>query len=167
MYAGVPRDGRRRVVDGARDAEVEDLERAVVREEEVLRLDVPVDDALLVGRREAVQELHRKIDGFHRRHGAQAFDPLPRGLALQELHDEVGVFALAIEVIVEDPDHGGVADLVGQNTLAQDALGELRARGHGEGEELDGGARAVAMSRGVDSRHAADAEQAIERPLAA
>ena len=64
MNAGVPDARCRRgwpsaagVVADAGDAEVEHLEDALGREEEVLRLDVAVDDALVVRGGEHVEEL--------------------------------------------------------------------------------------------------------------
>ena len=50
-----------------REAEVEDLHAAVVRDEDVLGLQVPVDDPLLVRGREAVDDLERVVDRLARR----------------------------------------------------------------------------------------------------
>ena len=54
------RDG----LDPLRQAEVEDLDVAVSRDEEVLGLQVPVDDALLVGGGEAPGDLERVVHGL-------------------------------------------------------------------------------------------------------
>ena len=70
---------RRRLVGG--EAEVEDLDAPVARDEDVLGLDVPVDDALLVGGGEAVGHLDGVLDGLAHgqgpaREGARAGSPL-------------------------------------------------------------------------------------------
>ena len=49
------------------EAEVEDLDAAVLRDEEVLGLQVPVDDALLVRGRQAVGDLEGVVHGLARR----------------------------------------------------------------------------------------------------
>jgi hypothetical protein len=61
---------QRRFVTGPRqlgDAEVEDLDAPVVRDEQVFGLDVAVDDRLVVGGREALRDLTREVDRFPRR----------------------------------------------------------------------------------------------------
>ena len=72
-----------------REAEVEDLDAAVLRDEDVLGLQVPVDDALLVRRGEAEGDLRRVVERAAlgqpaaRERGAQR-------LALEQLLDDVG-----------------------------------------------------------------------------
>src|SRR5262249_50738123 len=46
------------------EAEVQDLDAAVSRDEEVLGLQVPMNDALLVGRGEAGGDLETVVDGL-------------------------------------------------------------------------------------------------------
>ena len=71
------------------EAEVEDLHAAVVGHEDVLGLQVPVDDALLVRGREAVGDLERVVDGLALREGA-AREDRPQRLAFEQLQDDVG-----------------------------------------------------------------------------
>jgi hypothetical protein len=71
-----------------RQAEVEDLHAAVVRDEEVLGLQVAVDDPLLVGRREPLRDLARVVDRLPRRERA-AGKLLSKRLALEQLLDDV------------------------------------------------------------------------------
>ena len=93
----VPRGGGRQVRDlaallGVRElgeAEVEDLHAAVVGDEDVLGLQVPVDDPLLVRRREAADDLERVVDRLARRELAAGEDRAQR-LALEQLLDDVG-----------------------------------------------------------------------------
>src|SRR5262249_6735792 len=80
--------GAGRLLD-ARDAEVEDLRPALVRQEDVVGLDVAVDDALPVRRGEALGDLTRDLDGLFGMERAAA-QPLGERLALQELRDGIG-----------------------------------------------------------------------------
>ena len=56
-----------RVLDQLGEAEVEDLGAAVGGDEDVLRLQVAVDDALLVRGRQALRDLARQVGGRPRR----------------------------------------------------------------------------------------------------
>ena len=69
-------------------AEVENLHPAVVGDEEVLRLEVPVDDPLLVRRRQPVRDLDGVLDRLadRQRAGGQT---LAQRLAFEQLGDEV------------------------------------------------------------------------------
>ena len=69
------------------DAEVQDLHPAVAGQEEVLRLQVPVDDSLLVRRREAGGDLGAAVARPADRERPVA-EALAQRLALQQLHDE-------------------------------------------------------------------------------
>ena len=71
------------------EPEVEDLHAPVRRDEEVLGLEVPVDDPLLVRRREAAGHLHGPVEGLARR-GTPRRQSLSQRLAFEELHDENG-----------------------------------------------------------------------------
>jgi len=72
-----------------REAEVEDLDPTVFREEEILGLEVAVDDPFLVRRCEAARDLNGEVDGLADRQRASRESRTER-LALQELHDEDG-----------------------------------------------------------------------------
>ena len=71
------------------EAEVEDLRAAVLREDDVLGLEVPVDDPAFVRRRETARDLHAELHGLADRQGSRR-DPLAQRLAVHELHDEDG-----------------------------------------------------------------------------
>ena len=71
---------------------------AVLRDEEVLGLQVPVDDALLVGGGEALRDLERVVHGLLLRNRARVELPAQR-LAFQKLHDGVGDAVLVAEVV--------------------------------------------------------------------
>ena len=69
-----------------REAEIENLDATVARDEEVLGLDVSMDDALFVGCCETARDLHGECDGAANRKGATR-EPAPQGLPLEQLHD--------------------------------------------------------------------------------
>ena len=96
--AGLRARGRGREVGGLAtllgvrqlgEAEVEDLHPAVVGDEDVLGLEVPVDDPLLVRRREAVDDLECVVDRLARAR-APAREDRPQRVAFEELLDDVG-----------------------------------------------------------------------------
>ena len=85
-------------LDPLGQAEVEDLDVAVSADEEVLGLQVPVDDALLVGRGKALCDLQRVVHGLLL--GDRTCVELPaQRLAFQKLHDGVGDAVLVAEVV--------------------------------------------------------------------
>ena len=72
-----------------RDPEVEDLHQTVLGEEQVLRLQVAMDDAFLVGGAQAPGDLDRGPPATAHAQGARGH-AVAEGLALQQLRDDVG-----------------------------------------------------------------------------
>ena len=72
-----------------RETEVEDLDPAVPRQKDVLGFQVPVDDPLLVRRRESLGELDRIVRRLADGDRARG-DPLAQRLPLEQLGDDVG-----------------------------------------------------------------------------
>ncbi|MBL9028546.1 MAG: hypothetical protein JNL21_40515 [Myxococcales bacterium] len=150
---------------GHRDAEVEQLERAVRRPEEVLRLDVGVDDARLVDDLEGVEEETADLD-----HALGVEPPLAaeRGahrLAVQQFHDQERrpVFG---DVVVDDADDARMTDPARHEALAEEPLADLEQEAQIGVEQLDRPAAPVPVCRRVDARRAAHAEQPVEAPFA-
>src|SRR5690606_17881210 len=118
----LPRLRRRRgvVVREPRDAEVEDLEHARLREEEVRRLDVAMDDVLRVGDLEHREELIAEIERLpHVEAAARADTTLLERLAVEVLEDEVRTPLLGRSVI--EHLHGArVIENVSELTLANE-----------------------------------------------
>jgi hypothetical protein len=79
-------------------AEVQDLQPPVLRDEEVLRLQVPVDNPLLVRRGEAVRHLQRVVDRLPRRE-ASAGQCRAKGLSLEQLLDDVRSAVVSPDVV--------------------------------------------------------------------
>ena len=141
-----------------REAEVEDLDAPVLRDEEVLGLQVAVDDALLVRGGEAVRDLHRVVDGLARRQPATGEHRAQR-LALEQLLDDVGSVVVRADV-VDGGDVGMVEDARGLRFLleAAQAVRVLRERG---GQHLDRDLASEArVLRAVDLAHSPGADLA-------
>ena len=75
------------------DAEVENLDPPVGRDEQVVGLHIAVDDALVVRGRESRSHLARVVDGFARRQWA-AVQPVAERFALEQFRHDVGRAAL-------------------------------------------------------------------------
>ena len=151
----------------ARDAEVEHLEDAIGREEEVLRLDVAVDDPLGVGRREHVAELVReRQDLAWREVAGRALGAHVERLALEQLHHQEGG-AVVGHVVVDDAHRAGVPDGVGDVALAEEARAGVGVGGRLRVQHLHRDPVAVAVHAEVHRAHPPRAEHALERVLAA
>ena len=157
--------GQAAVVHRAGDAEVGDLGRALLVDEDVLRLDVAVDDAAPVRGAERAGDLDRVGDRLVDRQAPEPADPVLERLALDVLEDDVGAPVLLARV--DHADDVRVRELRDGARLAAEAL-ELVGLGRDVAvHELD---RDAALQRGVegavDRRHAARAHLGIE-PVAA
>ena len=140
-----------------REPEVEDLEAPVLRDEEVVRLQVPMDDPFLVGGREAVRDLDRPVDRLAGRH-PRPRDRLAEGLALEQLGDDVRG-AVVLPDVVDRRDVRVVEEPRRERLLLETShpLGILGERGR---EHLDRHVPAEArIPRPVDLPHAAGPER--------
>jgi hypothetical protein len=71
---------------------------AALRDEEVFRFEIPVDDAFFVRRGKAAGDLEGVVDGLFFGDGAVR-EPLAQRPALQKLHDRVGDPVLRSEIV--------------------------------------------------------------------
>ena len=115
-------------------SEVENLDQTVRRDLDVGRLEVPMNDTLLVRRFEPIGNLLRQKEGFVQRKRT-ARDPLGEGLALDELHDEE-LLAFAFFEAVESGDVR-VVELSEQPSFALEPGQPLFVSGKLFGEDLD------------------------------
>src|SRR5690606_22643200 len=97
------------VAEGLGDPEVEHLhDRPGLAldpgEEDVVRLEVAVDDALLVRLRERAEDRADDLDGLVDRRRPLALDPRRQQLSLQQLHREEEVALALVLAEVEHPD---------------------------------------------------------------
>ena len=144
---------------GSRDPEVRHLHDSLGVDDDVVRLDVAVDDAVAVRVAERREDLPRIRDrDGHRAQAARADELLERP-ALDVLHDdEVGAVELAA---VEDRDDIRVREPRGMRRLAPEALDELLVVRVPRVQHLDRDSAAELLVLGeVDVGHAAAAELA-------
>ena len=128
-----------------REAEVEDLQPALPGDEDVLRLQVAVDDPLVVRGGQGLGQLHRVLHGLAHGQGARR-QPLPQRLALEQLHDGVGRPGLAAEVV--DREDARVRQRRHGFRLPLEAGEGLLVLREARGEDLD---RHLAVELGVAS----------------
>ena len=165
--AGGAADGPGALAGGGEDlgeAEVEDLDEVGVvvagDPEAVLRLDVAVDHAALVGGREGAGDLAGDREGAGPRERALAGEQAREVLALEVLHGEEGG-ALLGRAEVGDVDDVGVVDLGGGAGLLQEALADLRVVEEARADDLEGEVFVeVDVAGEEDDAHAAGAEAA-------
>ena len=127
-----------------REAEVEDFHVAIVSDEHVLRLDVPVDDAPFVGGGETVGDGGADLHDLSRRQRAPT-DERAKRLAAEELGHRVDDAVLLAEI------------MDGEDV-------RVRECGDGAGLALEAGARRFV--RGEPGRQELDGHLAIEREVA-
>src|SRR5581483_7899986 len=148
-----PREPARSPQQGG--AEVEDLERAVVLHQDVLRLEVAMDDAAIVEVDERPGQLAPPVERLLHRDGAvPAPQPLPEVDAVDVLHDDVGLGAAA--GVVEAVQHSRMVEGPGDLplplvALEQPGIGEehrVRALQH---DDLTGTGVAGLVDLGVGS----------------
>ncbi len=140
-----------------RDAEVGHLQAAVGVHEHVVRLDVPVDDPLLVGEAHGAEDLPDVRDRPVDRQRAAGDDQLLERAPLDVLHRDV-VGALGLAAVV-DRDDVGMRERGGVLGLAAEALDELLVGRVLLVQDLDRDPPAELLVLGqVDVRHPARAE---------
>ena len=144
---------------GARDPEVGDLDDALGVDDDVVRLDVPVDDAVAVRIAERGEDLPRVGDrDGHRAEPARA-DQLLERATLDVLHDDV-VRAVRLAA-VEDRDDVRVREAGRVGRLSAEALDELLVVRVPRVEHLDRDPASELLVLGeVDVGHAATAQLA-------
>ncbi len=101
---------------------------AVSRNEEILGLQIPVDDALLMGRGEALGDLERVVHGLLLRNRTGVELPAQR-LAFQKLHDGVRDAVLVAEVV--NREDVGMRERRDRLRLALEPRQRVRVRGDG------------------------------------
>src|SRR5439155_9011894 len=90
---------RRTLCDGElRQAEVENLQPVVGGKEQVLRLEIAVDNSLLVSRCQSASHLDTVVHRLARGKGARA-QALPQRLPFEQLLDDVGRTAWLPEIV--------------------------------------------------------------------
>src|SRR5262249_41865972 len=117
------------------EAEVQDLDAPIVRDEDVLGLQVPVDDPLLVGRPEAAGHLERIVDRLANRQRGSAGQLLPERRPLEQLRNDVGRTVVSPDVV--NREHVRVVEAAGGPGLLLEPAQALGVRGIGRRQDLD------------------------------
>ncbi len=126
--------GRPWRVERLRQPEVEDLDLPFSGQLDVLRLEVAMDDPLLVGLLEGLGDLPGHRQGLVEGKGA-GLQPFRQGGALDQLHDQGAHPARLFEP--EDRRDVGMVQLGEQPCLALEARQTLGVGGEGRGQHLD------------------------------
>ena len=156
-----PADGRVGLRE-LRETEVENLHAAVVRDEDVLRLQIAMDDALLVRGGEAVRDLHRvsfdEALRTRRSRPAVAAQPLAQRLALEQLRDDVRRAVVRADVV--DREDVRMIQRRGRARLLLEARQTLGIGGERGGSTLMATSRPRrGIARAIDLAHPARPEQ--------
>ena len=114
--------------------EVQDLDASILRDEEVLGLQVPVHDPLLVGGGEAVRDLDRVFDRLPLGQRAGG-DPPPQRFPFEQLRDDIGS-SLVRPDVVHRHDVGVVQD-AGRARLLLESLQPVRVLRERGRQDLD------------------------------
>ena len=122
--------------DGLGQAEVGDLDPAVVGDQDVLGLDVAVDQAGPVGVREGREDRLHEGQGARRRHRALLADHVAQRVPGDVLHHEED--DVVVGALVEDGDHVGVVEPRGRAGLADEPGRELLVVAEARVHHLDG-----------------------------
>ena len=134
-------------------------------DEDVVRLEVAVDDALFVRRLERVDDLQEHVERARHRH-APLLHALAERLALQPLHHEVRA-PVGQHAEREDVDEVRMADLIDRARLVDEALDGVLVGAQPPRDHLDRDLLAdERMGRGEHRRHAAFAELPLDAVLA-
>ncbi len=134
-------------------AEVEQAYTSSSGEEDVPGFDVLVDDVLVVGSGEHVENsVDDDQDLFGGERPGVSVDTVRECLAIEKLHDQEDR-ALLVDFIVDDPDRARMLDQVCQVGFTQEASLDLRAVERRVGiEHLHRHARADAVGRRIHGR---------------
>jgi len=144
---------------GLGESKIRQLRQAVLREQDVRRLDVAVDDSQVVGLGETVAELAGELNRFLQRQGPVAA-PVEEAAAVHVLHDQER--AIGSAAVVVDLDDVGVVQGRDRLGLGQEAADGCLAAGGLAQDSLD---RHLAVEAGVEGQkhlaHATAAERAL------
>jgi hypothetical protein len=133
------------------EAEVEDLDASVRRDENIGRLEVAMHDADRVRGSEGARDSSRDFDRGRRPQRASA-KPLRDGLPVEELGDQIGPVVLLPDVVYRD--HIGMVEASHRLGFSLEALSHRWNRMLPEAQHLDGHvATEPLVARPVDFAH--------------
>ncbi len=158
---GLVGHGPRFVAGEARNAEIRDLDGAVLQQHDVLRLDVAVDDALAVGMLQGAQNLDGEVDGFLPFDDFLLVEVFLQGNAVDILFDDI--LDSVAEAHVVDLDDVGVGEDCDRLGFVAEAAEELLVSGKFILQDFDGHRPVVDGIVGtVHHRHSSDADDFMD-----
>ena len=165
------RERRPLVLDELGDAEVADLHvlapLVVLHDHDVLRLQVPVNHAVVVRLLEREQHLPDEVPDAPRGEGGLLVDDLEQVGPVEELHRDVERRAVVLLAVVEDLHGVRVREAARRAGLAMEAPLDLRVGRHVRVKHLQGDLSVeVGLRRRVDRAHRADADDGGDLVLA-
>ncbi len=150
------------VVDQLGDPEVEDLRLATVRDQDVVRLEVAVDDLVVVRDPDRRQQLLDQVDRDVDAEPAVLIQPRPHRTPVHPLHDDEEDRAVLVEVV--DADDAGVVEGSHGGGLAVEALAEAGVARVLVGEDFDRDRDLEpGMGRSIDHSHCASPQLGLDR----
>ncbi len=145
-------------VEELRDPEVDELDLVVRHQEQVVRLEIAVDDAAIVRRRQDVADAGGDRHCTRRRQRPLLGHDRPERAPLHELHDQIGA-AVGERAEVEDLDDPRMADRGGRPRLSLEASHQLGILRVALAQDLDGdGTVERPLAAAVDVAHGARAQ---------
>ncbi len=143
------------------DPEVSHLQDVVLGDEHVGGLDVPVDDAAVVGDSQPLEDVQRAADGLARREGTPRLRDPEEAASGHALHDQER--GLVVDSDVEDRHEVLVLEPRHRARLADEAPPDRRDREHLGVQELDGSPDVeVAVVGKEDARHPTGSQVGLE-----
>jgi hypothetical protein len=165
--------GRAVLLHDLRDAEIQDLERPVVRlarrvlQEQILRLEVPVNHARFVRRPDGVSELVEQLHAFRCAERAPR-DAVAQRLALEQLHREPRRAALSVDARGDHLDDVPASNRRADPRLLHEALDLPRLREQLGLQDLQRPRPPCrALPRHVERAHPAARELPLDHEIAA
>ena len=153
LRVGVVRGRRLRELG---EAEVEDLHAIIVDDEDVLRLEIAMNDSLLMRGRESARKLRRIFDGQSRREAA-FIQFVAQRHAVDELHDDVRTAVVSADV--ENRDEIRMIERSGGARLDLESLQTIGIRRQRRRQHLHGDVAADArVARAKHLSHSARRE---------
>lgn len=139
------------------NAEISDLDHVVIRDHDVLRLNVPVDDAMGVRVLQCLADLRGVVQRLDGAEYTMLRHALLERLAFDKLHDDILRLPAVADIVDRDDirlrEHG---DSV---RLRLKAIFQLSVRRHFIAQDLDGDIAVQLVAHGlVDDRHTAAAD---------
>jgi hypothetical protein len=160
--AGARPKVRRAVVEKSGESEIEDFDSPLLREKEVLRLEISVDDSLGVSGDEDVQNLVEQAQHFARGDFAESARSIGDDLAFEQFHREIR--GVGVGAALVDRYHPGMADPRHHFGFEEKTLTNVASDSHFWVEQLDRRSATFGILCRVNGCHPACTKEVMQRP---